>query len=199
METCVPFAPLPVELVRFDADWNGANAELLWSTATEINNSHFEIYRSFDGKSFEYIGQVNSLASGGTSNELLEYSYEDLDVQSKTKDNVYYQLRQVDFNGTTENHGTVALKVNRVGSTATVQLYPNPTRDIVTINATGFNKGEVKVLITDITGNIIFEEKVEANGYLSKQFSFTGLRDGIYFVNLSDSRNSVMKRVAYVH
>ena len=36
---------LPVELVSFTATANGMNANLHWSTATEINNSGFEIQR----------------------------------------------------------------------------------------------------------------------------------------------------------
>ncbi|MFT7099742.1 MAG: hypothetical protein ACJA19_000241, partial [Bacteroidia bacterium] len=48
--------PLPVDLLSFSADWQGEDAVVEWETASELNNSHFDVERSFDGSGFEYIG-----------------------------------------------------------------------------------------------------------------------------------------------
>ncbi|MEM6337787.1 MAG: hypothetical protein AAF752_14545, partial [Bacteroidota bacterium] len=49
------FAPgLPVELTSFDAVLAGSTARLSWSTATETDNTGFEVQRVFsrDGQTF---------------------------------------------------------------------------------------------------------------------------------------------------
>ena len=51
--------PLPVEMISFDAVlMNPESARLDWKTATEINNDHFDIERSEDGKSFSKVGEI---------------------------------------------------------------------------------------------------------------------------------------------
>ena len=48
---------LPVEFISFVAQvFERNNVELQWITASELNNSHFEVERSFDQESFEVIG-----------------------------------------------------------------------------------------------------------------------------------------------
>jgi hypothetical protein len=37
--------PLPVELISFSANYNDGNVNLSWITATELNNSGFEVER----------------------------------------------------------------------------------------------------------------------------------------------------------
>ncbi len=85
---------MPVELISF----RGANKKnhniLSWITASEINNSHFEIQRSYDGFNFEKIGSING---HGTSFDNHEYEYID---DSFTSSLCYYRLKQYDYDGT---------------------------------------------------------------------------------------------------
>ena len=64
---------LPVELVSFTATANGMNTNLHWSTATEINNSGFEIQR----RQTSDWAKVGFVAGAGTSNSPRNYSYTD--------------------------------------------------------------------------------------------------------------------------
>jgi hypothetical protein len=66
---------------------------LKWSTASETNNSHFIIEKSFDAINFFEIGNV---AGAGNSSTTLYYSFTDNNVNGFA----YYRLKQVDFNGT---------------------------------------------------------------------------------------------------
>ncbi|MDD2387573.1 MAG: hypothetical protein PHP52_12420, partial [Bacteroidales bacterium] len=54
--------PLPVELLYFDAYYNGKDVDLDWSTATEINNDFFLVQKSSDATNFDQIGKVFSKA-----------------------------------------------------------------------------------------------------------------------------------------
>ena len=56
---------VPVELISFNAEVDVNGIKLQWETATEINNTGFEIERSSDNKSFERIGFIEGK---GTTN-----------------------------------------------------------------------------------------------------------------------------------
>jgi uncharacterized protein (DUF1501 family) len=53
-----PINPLPVELLYFTAKTIGSQSVLEWKTASEFNNSHFDIERSTDAIQFKKIGEV---------------------------------------------------------------------------------------------------------------------------------------------
>jgi hypothetical protein len=99
---------LPVSLLDFSAQLNPNNQTLLsWSTASELNASHFSIHRSFDGVDKVKIGEVNAQ---GNSNEVVEYSF--LDVEPISQRTLYF-LEQKDFDGATEWFGPVAVHLNQ--------------------------------------------------------------------------------------
>jgi len=104
---------------------------LSWSTSKEWENSHYEIERSIDGtKSFSMIGQVSGM---GWTDEITEYSYED-DKLPLSGGNLFYRLKQVDFNGKFEYSDITAVRVPNVHFTKGVwRAYPNPN------DGSGFN------------------------------------------------------------
>ena len=53
--------PLPVSLISFDGEYTDNGALVKWMTGSEINNSHFELSHSLDGKDFDVIGKINCL------------------------------------------------------------------------------------------------------------------------------------------
>jgi len=89
-------ATLPVELASFTAELINEDVELLWSTETEENNERFEIQRSSDGISFETIDYV---AGAGTTQVPISYAYHDYDVFDLGYRELYYRLKQVDYDG----------------------------------------------------------------------------------------------------
>src|SRR5688572_4312066 len=84
-------SPLPIELISFTAENTGTNiVNINWTTASEINNSHFIIERSLDAFSWTEIARIDG---AGYSNELLNYDWIDEAPSSGT---FYYRLSQVD-------------------------------------------------------------------------------------------------------
>src|SRR5690606_30239719 len=81
--------PLPVELISFTAKLADKQdkVQLNWITASEINNSHFEIERSFDGNSFSKVGEVQG---NSTTMHLSKYNYEDVLAGNSLNENVIY-------------------------------------------------------------------------------------------------------------
>lgn len=96
-------SPLPVDLISFTASISEFFVELNWSTASEVNNSHFEIYKSLDTENFERIGYVNG---NGNSQYIVEYQF----IDHNLKGAQFYRLKQVDFDGQFEYSDVVSVK-----------------------------------------------------------------------------------------
>ena len=89
-------AALPVMLLSFDANPDGINTNLNWTTAQEINNSHFEIEFSINGFDFVKVDQV--ISGAGTTNDIIDYEYVHKNA-GQLGQQLYYRLNQVDFDG----------------------------------------------------------------------------------------------------
>ena len=92
--------PLPVSLVSLTAERTSDGALIRWETAAEINNAFFLIQKSSNMADWEDAGMVEGL---GTSSVGKTYSFTDAQPQT------YYRLMQVDFDGTSEIFGPIAL------------------------------------------------------------------------------------------
>lgn len=93
-------APLPVDLVSFEARYIDDKVELHWETGWEEGNSHFQVQRSVLGHDqFEPLGFV---MGKGNSDISLYYQYQDTLTSEFQNQNLYYRLKQVDFNGNFE-------------------------------------------------------------------------------------------------
>ncbi|MEM9887574.1 MAG: lamin tail domain-containing protein [Bacteroidota bacterium] len=96
---------LPVELSSFTGKRTTQSIQLNWTTASESNNSHFEIERSHNSKTFQAIGKVM-----GAGNSLAQSAYTFAD-QQPLKGMNYYRLRQVDFDGKYEYSEVVVVNM----------------------------------------------------------------------------------------
>lgn len=114
--TCAVF--LPVELMYFNATYNGAEVNLGWATASEKNNSHFTVERSHNGVDFEELVQVK-----GMSAHTGKTVYEQVDPQP-LQGLSYYRLRQTDKDGTASYSAIEAVTIEAASK---VRIFPNPT------------------------------------------------------------------------
>src|SRR4030065_2153762 len=88
---------VPVEMLAFTASVNNSKVQLLWSTASELNNMGFEIERSIANQdNFVTVGFVEGK---GSSTEINYYSFTD-HPQVNGVNPLYYRLKQLDFDGT---------------------------------------------------------------------------------------------------
>ena len=119
--------PMPVTLVSFTASKNESAVELVWSTSSEINSSHFEIQRSAEGKVWENIGII---AARNDNSEILRYRFTDaLPTQAEN----FYRLRMVDTDGTFA-FSKIAL-VRFADVISPIKSYPNPVTDRIFLDA----------------------------------------------------------------
>lgn len=142
-------SPLPVKLISFSGEYNKEQnaVELNWATATELNNSHFVVERSYEGKSFEAIG---ILAGSGNSNSTLKYTFSDPVAR---KVSCYYRLVQFDFDGKTESFAPIFVKIVDQDQEPRVSIMSEGKVRIS--DATG---GEIKIYSLD--GRLLINENV---------------------------------------
>jgi hypothetical protein len=96
---------VPVELTSFSSINEKNDVILNWITATETNNQGFEVQRKTNGE-YDRIGFVEG---HGTTTELQNYTFRDKDVNAGS---YYYRLKQVDYDGTFEYSGEIAVEVS---------------------------------------------------------------------------------------
>jgi len=171
---------IPVELTSFTASVIGNEVELLWWTATETNNSGFDIERKFENSEFSKIGFVPGF---GTTTETKSYSFTDAGLQP----GVYsYHLKQVDFNGTFEYSYEINVQVNAPSTFSLDQNYPNPFNPSTTITFSLAIDSKVNLKVFDVLGQevtTLVNEQLTA-GIHNYNFNAAGLNSGIYFYKI---------------
>jgi hypothetical protein len=101
--------------------------ENIWTTANEINVSHFNIQRSTNGKDFTTTGKL--AAQNKITNE---YNFIDNELPiTNDQLTIYYRVESVDFDGK-KQYSTVQ-QINIKHQTPNIAVFPNPAKDFVTI------------------------------------------------------------------
>jgi hypothetical protein len=95
-----------INLIDFNAIPGNRIVTLAWSTAGEIDNAGFNLYRS-ESKDGEYI-KINDalIVAQGTSTQGASYEFVDNEVQNRKP--YYYKLEDIDLNGQSTMHGPVS-------------------------------------------------------------------------------------------
>ena len=143
---------LPVTFISFDGTLRNKTVHLNWSTATEINNDHFEVQRSTDGISFNNITKVSYVKGNGNSNVVHDYKYED-NILNINQPVIYYRLKQVDMDGKSSYSKVVLIHTSN--SSITALIFPNPFKTDVRMQAAFTVAGNVSLLVTDLNGKIV--------------------------------------------
>ncbi|WP_210116208.1 T9SS type A sorting domain-containing protein [Hymenobacter fodinae] len=176
-------APLPVELVQFNARATSNGVELTWQTASERNSSYFAVERAtgVGSKEFKAIGR---LAAAGSSTQRRDYSLRDEEAGRQQATVLYYRLRQVDADGT-ESYSQVVV-VNWKAQAQQVALYPNPASGAeqvrVVLPETSAENG--KVVLYNGQGQVVVQRDIASREVV---LPTTGLGAGIYQVVVTDA------------
>lgn len=127
-KTSDAITPLPIKLISFNAVKNNAVVDLNWVTASEQNNTGFDVEKSEDGQLWTKIQFVETLAEGGNSNQILKYAITDSNPKAGKN---FYRLKQIDANGTFEYSPIRMVQFDAVNK---VDIYPNPAQNHININ-----------------------------------------------------------------
>ncbi len=174
---------VPVELTSFAASVGGNSVTLNWATATETNNSGFEIERKSSSTSWQKIAFIQG---NGTTTQPKSYSYSDRNLN---EGKYSFRLKQMDYDGTFEYSKVVNAEIASVDKFELAQNYPNPFNPITTIKFSLPAAGNVKLAVYNLLGQ---EVQTLVNGYKEAgthtvDFEATNLNSGIYLYKIETS------------
>jgi len=173
--------PVPVELTSFTASVSGTDVILSWMTATELNNSGFQIERRTGEESWNNLGFVEG---HGTTTETQSYSFLDKNLAS----GIYnYRIKQVDFDGSYKYYElNQEIEIEAPNAYSLSQNYPNPFNPSTKIEFTISEIRFTTLKIYDVLGNevliLVNEEKL--TGTYEVEFDGSNLPSGVYFYQL---------------
>lgn len=177
---------LPVTFVSFTGKKQDNKTVLLsWETASEKDNSHFEIYRSADGKRFSKIGHTQAFNSSTAK----QYQFVDEMPMSGTN---YYQLKQTDFNG----KSTFYEKIVAIESLESQKLKLFIVDNSLNIEAFVPEDVSFELLLSDLSGRVLarFKDHLYAGNNL-KNFAVQNLVPGIYVATYLNGKEKVSVKV----
>jgi hypothetical protein len=110
----VASVPTLIGLSSFTAAPSDRAVILKWTTASEIDNAGFNIYRA-ESESGEYV-KINAslIPAEGSATQGATYQFIDENVRNRTT--YYYKLEDIDLNATSTMHGPVSATVKRLGT-----------------------------------------------------------------------------------
>lgn len=172
---------LPVKWLDFTAQRFGSEINLKWKTASEINNSHFEVEQSIDGETWLNIGKVKGFGNSNTvKNYIFMYNY-------LANNKVYFRLKQVDFNGAFEY--SKKLVVNAKTDLSDVVLWNSEQRKLIFEDMVDKPKN---LTIFGMRGDVIKETKLNFDDV---SFDLSFLQKGVYLIKLNCGKDNYYKKI----
>ena len=177
---------IPVELTSLIANPERNNVNLKWSTATETNNSGFQVERKLKGTN-EWTN-LSFVSGKGTSTEINNYSYQD---KGLSVGKYIYRLKQVDLDGTFEYSPIVEVDVNAPDEYTLYQNYPNPFNPSTTIEYSLPENADVTISIYNALGELVttLVNRIIEAGYQKVTFNASSLTSGTYIYQIKAVSN----------
>ena len=189
---------VPVEMISFTSAVSNNQVLLNWITASELNNSGFQVERRITNDHKNDLWEaIRFIKGNGTTTERKSYLYKDENLS----EGIYqYRLKQVDFDGSSQYSKTIEVEVNSKINFVLEQNYPNPFNPKTVIKYHLPFAGNVILKVYDVLGN---EVAVCVNEYKSVgehkvDFNAVGLSSGIYFYYLKSGDFTEIKKMTYL-
>ncbi len=192
---------LPVELVSFAGVSLDGKVNLLWQTATTVNNYGFDIERGrmIEGSNQNVLWEnIGFVKGAGNSNTPEKFSFVDNDpLNGESSGVVEYRLKMIDNTGNYKYSNIVMIDFNQPLKFELSQNYPNPFNPSTTIKYQIPYAGYVTLRVYNILGQeaaTLVNENKQAGAY-SVELSADKyqLTSGIYFYKLNVEPSSITK------
>lgn len=170
---------LPATLLQFGAAPIDNGFALRWTTATEVNTSHWNVLRSSDGSRFQ---QIARLEAAGNSSSTKTYLHNDVQVPAGK---LYYQLVQVDKDGRETHSKIIAVSDKRSRTALTIQAQTNAQLWVEIASA---ESKKATLLLTNALGQPLQTIPITLiNGVNNVQVPLMQLSKGLHMLTLYSS------------
>ncbi len=165
---------LPVTWLSFPtANIKNKQSHILWSVASQVNNSHFIIEHSTDGRSYAEIDKVQG---HGNTSETKQYTYIH---EAPSIGANYYRIKQVDYDGQSSYSDVMSVMYESDGGD--VRIYPNPVSYEVTLSISE----PMEVEVTDILGKVLHKQTVNRENNV---LDVSGMPSGLLIFSLQNGQ-----------
>jgi len=194
--------PLPVELLSFSSSVVDDDVTLNWTTATETNNSGFQIERNTplnplsrgEAEGRGVWENISFVSGNGTTTETQTYSFKD---ENLSTGKYQYRLKQIDFDGTFEYSNIVEGEILPPIKFSLEQNFPNPFNPTTTIKWQTPKEAFQTLKVFDVLGNevAILVNEVKPAGLHQVEFNASALASGLYFYHLKYEGITLTKKM----
>ncbi|CAN5728493.1 hypothetical protein BH11BAC4_BH11BAC4_12990 [soil metagenome] len=179
-----PITVVPVRFTGFTVTKSTNDAILKWDVTNEdANTDRYELERSVNGVDFINFATVQKNTVNSANNS---YTSTDADISGRVMNRgiVYYRVKQVDKDGR-----FVYTEIRNIRFSGTkgfdVNVFPNPVKDIATVNIDLSSKAEVFIIISDATGKEMQKITLDAAvGGNTKQVNMRNYAAGTYLFKI---------------
>ena len=172
---------IPVELVNFSAILINNFVQLTWETASELNNSGFEVQLKTEAEDWRAIGFEKGMGTSTTNNSY-NFSFK---ISNLKASRIYFRLKQTDFDGTSQFSNIVEISLRPIKFELS-QNYPNPFNPNTKISWQSPVGGLQVLKIFDVLSKevttLVNEWKDAGNNEV--EFDASKLASGVYYYQL---------------
>ncbi len=195
---------VPVEIVDFTGSVRNNAIELMWETASEVNNYGFLVERT-DAETGEWK-ELTFTKGAGNSNSAIRYRFKDENVVNGMT--YQYRLLQMDYDGalSCHNNNIITVKYENNQSIVLEQNSPNPFSDITYINFFMPTNNVATLEVVDIFGKVVrtlLDNETVNSGNAS--YSWDGVDEvgnkvsnGNYMIRLTVGDNIMTKKMSLI-
>ncbi len=172
---------VPVELSSFAGYASGSTISLSWATASELNNSGFQVDRKAENGEWENVAFVDG---HGTTTEVQYYTYLDGNLRPG---NYTYRLKQIDYNGSYKYYELgETMEAGIIKSFDLSQNYPNPFNPVTSITWQTPVSSHVTLKVYNLLGKevAVLVNGEKPAGTYQTEFDASSLPSGTYFYTI---------------
>ncbi|HET9824069.1 MAG TPA: T9SS type A sorting domain-containing protein, partial [Chitinophagaceae bacterium] len=169
-------------ILTFKGAINNNVTKLDWTVAQNKDISYFDVERSFDGRYFDFVSQVNADPDIGSS---ATYStYDDLSHFS-VQPAVYYRLKMKKTNGGMSYSKTIRIPYGFMLSRLSVA--PNPVRDMMQVSFNSLQNGTMQLYLYDMSGKVVrtIRTDMQTGVNVIGIDNLSSLQNGMYLIVVS--------------
>ena len=190
---------LPVELTAFAATADGDGAVLTWTTASETNNTGFEVEHAPAGAPAASPWQTLAFVEGaGTATDARTYRYR---ADALEPGRHRFRLKQVDHDGTFTFSAEVEVTVELPGTYRLTGPYPNQFNPQAVFTLAVARPQSVRIEVFDLQGRrlaVLHDGPVEANETRRFTIDGTSLASGVYVIRAAGEHFAASRQALLV-
>lgn len=182
-------APVPVELVKFEATRTAEGALISWATASEKDADYFELEKGEDPEAMKSIHRIRAT----NTQKLTQYLYKDVEATDRL---TYYRLRQVDYDGTVHYSKVIWLRMLHPEQNPAVNVFPNPFAEALHVEFNEQPQVPLTFKLTDSMGQQVWEESFTESYGSEWHIPIPGaVKPGLYSLEITTPSGSQFRKV----